>query len=53
MTEGGCWFRLGWGEGNPGERGDIAGEARYRCQPGDTVGSDPPEGGEGHGRTRR
>ena len=28
--------RLGWGEGNPGDLGTIAGEARYRHQPGDS-----------------
>ena len=42
--------RLGWGEGSPGKLGTIAGEARYRHQPGDTrVGSAHPKGG---GRAR-
>ena len=47
--------RLGWGEGNPGDLGTIAGEARYRHQPGDsTVGSaQPQKGGDGHGRSHR
>ena len=44
--------RLGWGEGGPGKLGTIAGKG-YRPQPGDTVGSAHPKGGDGHGRSRR
>ena len=52
FSQGELTIKGGWAgvnEGSPGKLGTIAGEARYRHQPGDTVGSAHPKGG---GRAR-